>query len=184
MKLSEFLWYRYLAPYVKDCQGDQAGAFCMSALSNLLFGPSQHIKPGDFEHILQTWPASVSTRNLHHWAQMFRTGQLRYQRYDYSSDCENRTLFHETCNQAAYNSVTPPEYDLTLITSPQVILQGGADVLATAEDIKEQERRLQPGVHVATVLYPSYSHMDFIWDRNAQHLPDMLKYLKQFAPSN
>jgi hypothetical protein len=50
----------------------------MSALNNLLFGASTLIKPEDFERILQTWPASVSTRNLHHWADMFRTEELRF----------------------------------------------------------------------------------------------------------
>ena len=78
MQMPEFLWYRLLAPYVKQCEGATAGATCMSALNNLLFGPSSLIKPEDFELILQTWPASVSTRNLHHWASMFRTGELSF----------------------------------------------------------------------------------------------------------
>lgn len=76
--MPEFLWYRLLAPYVKQCAGATAGAECMSALNNLLFGPSSLIKPEDFELILQTWPASVSTRNLHHWASMFRTAELDF----------------------------------------------------------------------------------------------------------
>lgn len=180
-RTGEFLWYRFLAPYVEQCQGSQAGAFCMAAISNLLFGPSKFIRPIDFALILQTWPASVSTRNLHHWAQMLRSGELRFQRFDFGDNCANRTQFFETCNQAAYNAVVPPEYDISLVTAPQVILKGTADMLATPGDIAEQERRLQPGVHVKTIEYPGYSHMDFIWDRNAVHLPDMVKYMKQYG---
>jgi pimeloyl-ACP methyl ester carboxylesterase len=92
-------------------------------------------------------------------------------------------MFQDSCNQAEYNSLAPPEYDLSLITTPTVILKGTADVLATADDIAEQQRRLQAaGSHVATIEYPGYSHMDFIWQRqNQQHIADMVTYAKKYA---
>lgn len=183
MQMPEFLWYRLLAPYVKQCAGATAGAECMSALNNLLFGPSSLIKPEDFELILQTWPASVSTRNLHHWASMFRTAELDFSRYDYGTDCTSTTMFQDSCNQAEYGSLAPPQYELSLITTPTVILKGTVDVLATPADIAEQERRLQmAGSHVATIEYPGFSHMDFIWQRQTQqHITDMIRYAKQYA---
>jgi pimeloyl-ACP methyl ester carboxylesterase len=92
-------------------------------------------------------------------------------------------MFQDSCNQAEYNSLAPPEYDTSLITTPTVILKGTADVLATADDIAEQERRLQAGgSHVATIEYQGYSHMDFIWQRqNQQHIADMVTYAKKYA---
>jgi pimeloyl-ACP methyl ester carboxylesterase len=104
-------------------------------------------------------------------------------RYDYGTDCNSTTMFEDSCNQAEYNSLAPPEYEISLITTPTVILKGTADVLSTADDIAEQERRLQiAGSHVATIEYAGYSHMDFIWQRqNQQHITDMIKYAKQYA---
>lgn len=90
---------------------------------------------------------------------MLTDDKIRFQRYDFGNDCNNRTRFQETCNQEVYGSMDPPEYDLSRITAPQVILQGNLDLMAVPEDILEQRRRLTHGVLVANLLYNGYSHM-------------------------
>jgi hypothetical protein len=46
-----------------------------------------YISPDDNPIIFQTWPASVSGRNMAHWAQMLTDGQLRFQRFDHGTKC-------------------------------------------------------------------------------------------------
>jgi hypothetical protein len=48
-------------------------------------GPSAFISPGDNPIIFQTWPASVSGRNMAQWAQMMTDDQLRFQRFDHGT---------------------------------------------------------------------------------------------------
>jgi len=50
--------------------------------------------------------------------------ELRFQRYDYGTNCSLARPFEETCNQAKYGSLLPPEYDLSKITAPVVSLTG------------------------------------------------------------
>ena len=56
--------------------------------------------------------------------QQITNKKLSFPLYDFGTDCANLTRYKETCNQAAYGSLTPPEYDLTAITAPVVIMQG------------------------------------------------------------
>jgi pimeloyl-ACP methyl ester carboxylesterase len=112
---------------------------------------------------------------------MMSDDKLRLQSYDHGTVCTNRTTFSETCNQERYGALEPPEYDLSLITTPQAILAGQLDLIAVPEDIVEQRRRLAPGVLVAEVTYIGYSHMDFVWDRHAKHMPDVVDIVSRYA---
>jgi hypothetical protein len=38
------------------------------------------------------------------------------QRFDFGSNCDNRTMFEESCNQQRYGSMQPPEYDLSRVS--------------------------------------------------------------------
>lgn len=40
------------------------------SLSLMFYGPSAFLSIDDYTVIGQTWPASVSTRNMDHWAQV------------------------------------------------------------------------------------------------------------------
>lgn len=179
-RLGEFLWYRLMAPYVDTCRDYRWSELCATSLNYIFYGPSKYITPDDFQVILQTWPASVSSRNMAHWAQMLTDGKLRLQRWDFGTNCTDRTWFYETCNQQAYGSLLPPEYDLSRITVPQIMMKGGLDIMATPEDIEEQMRRLT-NARVVELVYPDYSHMDFVWDRNAKHAADMAEMTFRFS---
>lgn len=179
-KIGEFLWERFLAPYVNNCESYKWAELCAASLNQIFYGPSIFVTPDDFQIILRTWPASVSARNLAHWSQMLTDGQLRLQRYDHGSNCSDRTWFYETCNQQAYGSILPPEYDLSRITVPQVMMQGQLDVMATPEDIDEQKRRLS-NAQIIELVYTQYSHMDFVWDRNMRHAVDVADLTYRFG---
>ncbi|WIA37407.1 hypothetical protein OEZ86_014332 [Tetradesmus obliquus] len=181
-KIGEFLWYRFVAPYIDVCRDYYNSELCTAALNLIFFGPSMFITPDETAVIFKTWPASVSMRNVGHWAQMLTDGQLRFQRYDFGSNCGNLTNHEETCNQHRYGSMQPPEYDLSKVTAPQAFFAGELDLMATTEDILEQQRRLAPGVHAADYIYQSYSHMDFVWDRSARYALDLVDLLFRYAP--
>jgi pimeloyl-ACP methyl ester carboxylesterase len=178
--MGEFLWYRFLAPYVKDCQDYRWAELCGSSLNYMFYGPSIFITPDDFQVILKTWPASVSARNMAHWAQMLTDNRIRLQRFDFTSNCTDRTWFAETCNQQAYGTLIPPDYDLSRITVPQVLLSGQLDIMSVPEDVAEQVRRLKNAL-VYQKVYKQYSHMDFVWDRNARHAADIVEFTYRFS---
>lgn len=46
---------------------------------------------------------------------------------------------------------------LVQVTAPQAFFAGELDLMATTEDILEQQRRLAPGVHAADYIYQSVS---------------------------
>ncbi|WIA20837.1 hypothetical protein OEZ85_005188 [Tetradesmus obliquus] len=181
--LGELLPHRYLAPYVHTCRDYAWSELCMSALNTAFFGPSMFITPDDNPIIFQTWPASVSGRNMAHWSQMLTDSQLRFQRFDHGTNCSSRNQqFGETCNQQRYGSLQPPEYDLSQITAPQYLFEAGLDMMATNEDITEQKRRLNPSAFAGATIYEKYGHMDFVWDRNARHAVDLVDLLYRYAP--
>eukprot|EP00878_Enallax_costatus_P021555 GHUV01022827.1.p1 GENE.GHUV01022827.1~~GHUV01022827.1.p1 ORF type:complete len:161 (+),score=29.58 GHUV01022827.1:401-883(+) len=121
--------------------------------------------------------------------QMDRDGVLRLQKYSYGNDCTNLLKgavfprsYHESCNMAMYGSETVPEYNMTKITAPQAYFSGTLDIMSTPEDVVEQQKRLAPNVLSAHFVYERYSHMDFVWDRNALYKADMVDLLYRFSP--
>eukprot|EP00882_Tetradesmus_deserticola_P024099 GHRQ01026325.1.p1 GENE.GHRQ01026325.1~~GHRQ01026325.1.p1 ORF type:complete len:358 (+),score=63.04 GHRQ01026325.1:356-1429(+) len=83
--IGEFLWYRFVAPYVSQCRDYIWSQLCMSTLNLMFYGPSTFISPDDNPIIFQTWPASVAGRNMAHWAQMLTDGRQRLQRFDHGT---------------------------------------------------------------------------------------------------
>ncbi|XP_063681628.1 gastric triacylglycerol lipase-like [Bolinopsis microptera] len=101
-------------------------------------------------------PAGTSVRNMLHWAQLLRDGQL--QRYDFGSPDEN--LKH-------YNSTTPPTYDITGLNIPTALIAGGNDFLADPRDVAWLEGQLNPKIIVENIFYDDYNHLDFVWGNDA-----------------
>lgn len=71
--------YRFVAPYIDVCRDYYNSEFCTAVLNLIFFGPSMFVTPDETAVIFKTWPASVSMRNVGHWAQMLTDGQLRFQ---------------------------------------------------------------------------------------------------------
>lgn len=53
--------------------------------------------------------------------------------------------------------------------------------MSTPEDVMEQQKRLAPNVLAAQFVYERYSHMDFVWDRNAVYKADLVDLLYRFS---
>jgi hypothetical protein len=71
--------YRFIAPYLDTCRNNFNSELCIATLNVMFYGPSMFITPDETALIFETWPASVSMRNVGHWAQMLTDGQLRFQ---------------------------------------------------------------------------------------------------------
>lgn len=177
--IGEFNWYRIYAPFMATCRQNFWSEQCASLLN--ANGPG-FVPIDDFAVILQTWPASVSARNLKHWGQMMVSKELRFQRYDYGTNCSLARPFEETCNQAKYGSLLPPEYDLSKITAPVILFVAQLDTVSVPEDIAEQRKRMRPGTVITQVWYQRYGHMDFVWDRNSLHAMDVADFAFRYAP--
>lgn len=61
--------------------------------------------------------------------QMMTDSEQRLQRYDYGTNCGTLTRYNETCNQQKYSALQPPEYDMSKIAIPVIILQGRATLV-------------------------------------------------------
>jgi lysosomal acid lipase/cholesteryl ester hydrolase len=98
---------------------------------------------------------STSMRNLAHMAQMVRSG--RFSMWDHG--------FWN--NIKKYNSLFPPEYDVSAIppTLPILLAHGGKDALADTDDVAELIKKLQGTPQV--VYLPEYAHADFVMGTNA-----------------
>jgi len=176
------------------CRRWPTGGSCAKGMAYSFYGPSVHMTPDDYVEIGSVWPAGVASRNLEHWAQMMRReGEPRLTKYDFGNNCTQREAalegvahpFYESCNAAEYGAQhadAPPEYDLSKVTAPLALFEGGLDVLATAADVGRLKKALRPGVVVYEQLYPTYNHVDFVFARNALHKGDLAEVLMRYAP--
>eukprot|EP00775_Hariotina_reticulata_P011744 gene11744-11889_t len=189
--IGEFIPNRLTAPLAGIlCSSWPASDLCAAAVSLVFFGPSQFITPDDYAVISRTWPSSVGSRNLVHWAQNFRSSDLELRQYDFGLACNltkwtlgqgfRPKAFFETCNQLKYGSTEPPIYDLRRVTAPNVFFLGNHDIVAVPEDVLEQQSRLGSSL-TGAFLYPAYGHMDFIWDRNARHAADLVETFFRYS---
>eukprot|EP00775_Hariotina_reticulata_P003205 gene3205-3482_t len=181
MGIGEFIPSRWTLLWGDQCADYPVTEACVVFITIIFFGPSTLIPTDDYSVVFATWPSTVSSRNMIHVAQWLTDSRLRFQKYDFGTDCSNRTLWHETCNQQKYGTLEPPEYDLSQVKVPVFIMQGGNDIMVTEQDVQEQMRRL-PNAQV--LMYQHYSHMDFVWDRNAHHAADMVDLLYRYSPGS
>lgn len=107
--------------------------------------------------ILVGTPSGASLRTCYHYIQLIRNGGFR--QFDY----ENKKL-----NRQVYGRDTPPEYNLTLITTPVNIFHSKDDDTAIYENVIDLESQLPNVKSRYVVAVPDFSHVDFIYSRFAR----------------
>ncbi|CAJ2645645.1 unnamed protein product [Trifolium pratense] len=124
-------------------------------------GPNCCINSSRIDFYLQHEPQPSSTKNLIHFSQMIRTGNIA--KYDYDDQAQN--VKH-------YGQRVPPTYDLTKIPNdfPLFFAYGGKDQLSDVQDVKILLNDLQD--HDANKLVlefnQDYAHADFILSVSAK----------------
>jgi lysosomal acid lipase/cholesteryl ester hydrolase len=101
-------------------------------------------------------PAGTSTKNILHWAQMVRDGQL--QEYDYG----------KRENMEHYGQPTPPLYDVSADNDQIYLYWSEADWLADGKDIQDYLLQQLPVNSLAqNTQLIDFNHMDFVWGLRA-----------------
>jgi len=98
-------------------------------------------------------PAGTSTKNMLQYFQFVNNKHFRM--YDYG----------QRRNVEKYGSEIPPEYDLTRLSVPMVMVSGSEDTLSARPDVKWTLSQL----HNRTEHFEidGYNHLDFMWATNA-----------------
>lgn len=70
MSLGEFIPSRLTLLFGDECSDYPLTEACVVFITIAFFGPSTMIPPDDYSVIFATWPASVTSRNVIHMAQV------------------------------------------------------------------------------------------------------------------
>ncbi|KAK2415434.1 triacylglycerol lipase [Trifolium repens] len=130
-------------------------------LMSFFTGQNCCINTSRIDFYLDHEPQPSSTKNLIHFSQMIRTGNIA--KYDYDDQAQN--VEH-------YGQRVPPTYDLTKIPNdfPLFLGYGGKDQLSDVQDVKVLLNDLQD--HDANKLVlefnQNYAHADFIMSVSAK----------------
>jgi len=146
---------------------------------------SENLDAAKWDTYFRYAPAGASVKLIMHWAQGVRSYLGKFRRFDYGTKCFSfRQWTRVRCNQKEYGSRSPPDYKLSNIKVPLVYYYGGHDSLADLKDVVRRILELPPSVLAGQNFYSDYSHLDFIWGKDA---PDrvyykMIKKMKEVAP--
>ncbi|XP_057334104.1 lipase 1-like isoform X2 [Microplitis mediator] len=123
--------------------------------------------------ILSNFPAGTSSKNIRHFLQGI-TSQT-FSKYDYG----------ETKNLEIYNSSKPPEYNLSRVTSPVALIYSEGDWYTDPMDVDALSEQLPNVVDKYKVSYQKFSHMDFLWAKDAKSLvyDHVIELVKNFTDS-
>ncbi|GAB1867626.1 Lipase [Camponotus japonicus] len=108
--------------------------------------------------IMSHFPAGGSFDTMVHYAQILQSGKFR--QYDYG----------RAKNILIYNSIEPPEYNLTNITIPIALFYGPGDLLDNIMHIRRLYHLLPNVVDIYQVPWRYFNHADFIWAKDAPKL--------------
>ncbi|XP_057654532.1 lipase 3-like [Diorhabda carinulata] len=93
-------------------------------------------------------PAGTSVKSLIHYGQQVSSGYFR--RYDYGTEL----------NRKHYNTDTPPDYNLSVISAPIVLYYGQNDLIASVQDVERLSDEL-PNAVKSPINYKRWNHIDF-----------------------
>lgn len=127
---------------------------CIRDLTSTFAGTNCCLNNSRIDLLYETTQAT-STKNLIHFAQIYRTN--KFQKYDYGG----------AENKKRYNSSYPPVYDLSKVPTKNLFLAyGGADPLADLQDVERLKSELRAGYKY--VLKPKFGHLDFVFAVNCK----------------
>ncbi|XP_014260504.1 lipase 3-like [Cimex lectularius] len=115
-------------------------------------------------------PTGATIKQLNHFAQLTHNG--KFTMFDYGTEE----------NMVKYNSLYPPQYDLTKVKCPVVLYHGQNDYISSPPEVVRLSKVLPNLVKRDLVDYPKFNHLDFMWaiDINKLLNNDVLKTIKKF----
>ncbi|XP_042888749.1 gastric triacylglycerol lipase-like [Penaeus japonicus] len=166
----EFLSFGFLMDQILSFGCDHR-VFTSAMCRNLLFqitGSNKKQLNKEFLPVMLTHtPAGTSVFTVTHYLQEIQSGN--FQKYDYG----------EEMNLQRYNSRSPPMYDLSKVTVPVALFSSNNDWLAAPEDVERLALELPNVVYHKIVEDPMFTHLDFVWAKDADELvyKDVLRIL-------
>lgn len=117
------------------------------------------------------FPAGTSVQNLARYGQSMKS--QKFEKFNYGKD-ENMKI---------YNSEIPPEYNLSAVTVPVMILYGKNDYLVDPKDVRWLLRRLPNVLEAQEVKDPLWNHLDVPYSQYTSELiyPKISEYLNKFS---
>ncbi|XP_047039273.1 lipase 3-like [Helicoverpa zea] len=168
--ISEILGREHLVHFFLEFICGLVPSFCDLGLSL-----STGYKPGsiplkDISVAVAHELSGTSVKNLAHFSQLILSG--RFQRYDEGSEG----------NLERYGTRKPPQYNVSQITSPILLITAQSDLLSTLKDIDILAPKLPNLVENYVVPEPYWSHHNHLWDLKAPDLvfSKILEYFNKY----
>ncbi|XP_063128000.1 gastric triacylglycerol lipase isoform X1 [Rattus norvegicus] len=151
-----FLPHTYFDDFLgtEVCSREVLDLLCSNTLFIFCGFDKKNLNVSRFDVYLGHNPAGTSVQDFLHWAQLVRSG--KFQAFNWGSPSQN--MLH-------YNQKTPPEYDVSAMTVPVAVWNGGNDILADPQDVAMLLPKLSNLLFHKEIL--AYNHLDFIWAMDA-----------------
>lgn len=117
------------------------------------------------------FPAGTSVQNLARYGQSMKS--RKFEKFSYGKK-ENLMIYH---------SESPPEYNLSAVTVPVMVIYGKNDYLVDPKDVRWLLRRLPNVLEAEEVKDPLWNHLDVPYSQYASELiyPKISEYLNKFS---
>lgn len=118
--------------------------------------------------ILHMLNGGTSIRTVIHFGQL--TESKSFRAFDYHSG-----------NWKHYHQWTPPTYSLGKVSVPVMLKYGLNDPLADPKDVDRMSKELPPSRVMAQVKNPKFSHLDFLWGKDAKEMvyDDVISFMEK-----
>jgi len=130
---------------------------------------SDQICPEVRRRIWHHLPAGTSLKNLHHWAQMIKTGEFK--KYDFEN---------EEKNLDCYGQRVPPKYTLSTCKVPVGIFAGVNDKISNVSDLRKLRNTLKAESPDSLVCYHEYEigHVSILWNKDIDYFLDIIDLIQ------
>lgn len=108
--------------------------------------------------ILENTPAGASVKQFVHYLQIIKSGKFRQFDLGFSG------------NLGKYGKLTPPEYNLTAVSTPVFLHNGQNDWVIVPQDAATLSTKLGNLKELRTVSYKAFNHLDFIYAKDVKEL--------------
>lgn len=116
-------------------------------------------------------PGGASVKQIAHYGQEVASG--RFRRFDHGL----------LGNMREYGSLSPPPYVLQRVSAPVALFYGRNDWLVARRDVERLAEELPNVVAKRAVPHPRFSHVDFLWAKDARVLvyKEMMELMRKYS---
>ncbi|EFN60340.1 Lipase 3 [Camponotus floridanus] len=155
----EFLRSDFLRFFLKIiCDQNITGEFCINLISIINGDDREQFNNTLMPVILNHFPSGTSIKTLLHLIQTFESGKFR--KYDHD----------RVKNLLIYNSMEPPDYNLSNTTVPIALFYANNDLFVSIEDVERLYHPLANVVDMYEVPWSKFNHVDFLCAKDAPKL--------------